>query len=745
MPLKRPTVCVACRTRKVKCVRPPISDDGRPSAACEFCMALQIECQDAPRTKPGPKPHRHAKNPAFSRGRHKRGKRIVALLDEQQDDTGSPTAASIGQRVTASASGAGDSPSTNLSSDASSQPPSAHYSPNRVTPSSHPHPRSPPVYDPGELKTIVDNFANLSRSALDACVSAYLNGTGRVFKLSMPNVLFWQRYEYLVCLAFGQPLPPDLVENPPLRISPLLVLCIAVRGAQLTDSYQHLVGTALQYCVQLMKQAPVLVKDGADAVESVHVFTQGVHSVFAVASEVPDNPLLRHPMERGFAVELALFHRMNEIPSLGSVDEIELKRRRGLFYIICIYDAIRSLASGRMYRIAGEDICWPMDPYTLRQSPWGAILLSARQLCRDALSPRARINMSIATAHDLLDLLYITPVRFGVSPDLPQDEQAWFAMQTQEKLDVFSSDEDYQCSTLAEKVTLLSCWNWFYLVLWIAIRRNDSVRESQAGRRADEAAFKATVRMGHLAAACLRDESVLPRAPRLVRDQFASFLLWITRILSRSTIPSHLLLDQPNLFLHNMADTPLDPSSEVPHEQAGNWGNKKAQLMSIATTLVQSVKMMRASPGSDKLADILQDVVHRVSTPLRPPHIEEAVYTRNGSSSLKDTPSEEPGAKNGPSLHLPEHAILPNASCVQRLVPCALGANPQHAQGASTLAAWSGGNGDASSAQPTPLGVGPLVGENDLFALLSPFDVDMWDSELQAILDTCPLDPTSST
>lgn len=172
---------------------------------------------------------------------------------------------------------------------------------------------------------------------------------------------------------------------------------------------------------------------------------------------------------------------------------------------------------------------------------------------------------------------------------------------------------------LVEQITLYCTWNWLHLVLWIAFTRKDSIRDSDAASRADTEAFKATIRMGEGATACLRD-GILDLVSRLVRDHIASFIVWIIRV-SYRTIRRYK--HSKRYRLNRMCSYTTLPKRLWNHQtfrivpEGSILITSKRNYVRLLLRSIEAVRVICISADSNKLADVLHDMVRRASVSSR--------------------------------------------------------------------------------------------------------------------------------
>ncbi|WOO86288.1 uncharacterized protein LOC62_07G009769 [Vanrija pseudolonga] len=417
-------------------------------------------------------PKRKDADPGLPRppGTHKRGKRIMTLLQQHHH-------------------GDGDSPH--------STPEGTPTPPPLLSPSTARFAAtfaSPAPATPASPHACLLSVPGLTRPALDDAIGTFFRSIGQTYHLSMSERVFTQRVAVLLYEVAG--LPP--AESVP-AVSELLALAVAALGAPLS-SHAHLSGAIYARCVELTTDEDVLARGGIDAVEAVNLLAE------RVAKPRQAHPLRLDPLGRGFAIDLALYHKLHVPPAPSHP---EYARRQTLFWTLWKFDAIRSSSASTSFRLVDTNVGWPLPPGADIDIHF-AIARVARKICATLLSARAKTEGLKAV---------------DVDAALGELERL------DTKLHVSALDHSPHATYL------VSTYNWMFLVCWIAVKDYAGVLPRVTVAAVDEAALRATERMAVLART-IADRQLLQLSPRAVRDQLAAFVLFLVRLMVEGAVTS---------------------------------------------------------------------------------------------------------------------------------------------------------------------------------------------------------------
>lgn len=342
----------------------------------------------------------------------------------------------------------------------------------------------------------------LTRDGLDNCIASYFATIAPAYRLSQTQDEFNDRVQVMLCDLAGVDVPNDLANVQ--AASELLTLAVACLGAPLSAS-PGLTLPLYERCRDLAELTGYLEDSVVDAVEAINLLENATVEDKTVR-RTASTPLKLNPLGKGFAVELAIYHKLNSPPPLGTQDP-EYTRRETLFWIIWEADALRMAAAREPCRLSDSFIGWH-GPDT--SHPLSRLAHIARQICSCLLSPRAKVN-GIKEADLSSIIACLDGFQLGGSPNL--------------NLDALGTEDLF----------LRSTHNLLYLVCWAGTKDNKFA--AQLVCIAESAAMHATERMGLLAQQ-VAAHNLLQSAPRAIRDQLAAFILFLVRRLNDPTTTS---------------------------------------------------------------------------------------------------------------------------------------------------------------------------------------------------------------
>lgn len=289
--------------------------------------------------------------------------------------------------------------------------------------------------------------------------------------------------------------------------SELLVLAVACLGAPLS-SHPYLTQPLYDRCYAITEQPGYLECCNLDTVEAVNLLESAIRVPRPKSSKdyrngSSSNPLKLDPFGRGFAIELAMYHKLNLLP-VSSDKEPDLERRETLFWILWELDAFRMASAAIPCQLTNLNVGWP-SPSNAFVDPRLCLARAARQLSTDMLTIRPR-TLGIPEPH-VASLLT--------------------ALDSLSYLD--NIDWELGTQVLLEQTFLQSTRNLLYLVCWDTAKDQHLPPRTLAS--AEAAAMGATERMASLASA-VTSRSLLRVAPKALRDNFVPFALFLVRKLA---------------------------------------------------------------------------------------------------------------------------------------------------------------------------------------------------------------------
>ncbi|WOO85302.1 uncharacterized protein LOC62_06G008803 [Vanrija pseudolonga] len=573
-----------------------------------------------------------AKNELIPRppGVHKRGKRIVTLLQQHQQSqlaqsSSAMSTADNGER-SHDQSGSGQQLASVHGGIPAASPEDAAAGDRRV----------PCDITPNRAWLL--RVPGLTRHALDDCINTFFTSIGQTYHLSQPRDYFLRRVRVMLYDVGGLDIPHDLADVP--ASSELLALAVACLGSPLS-SHPQLAQSIHNRCVELAADSDHLAHGGLDAVEAMnllaerfvrprHALVQSRQSIvlpartpagLGEAQNAKLHPLQLDPLGKGFAIDLALYHKLNVPPISRNDADTGYQRREALFWTLWKFDALRSASASVACRLSDVNIGWPL-PSDAAQDPHMNIARVARQICTTLLSVRAKVQgLTVAHVHEAIAALDELPGRcINIDPSSLAREAIEVASSERKRRDSLDRRDTPQHSAF-----LLSSHNWLYLVCWIAVKENaakhsDFPAETMA--MVDVATMQATRRMAALAQTITKHD-LMQRAPRAVRDHMAAFVLLLVRRLT---------------------------------ENAATSAGVAAQYFALAETLASAVRSASSYPDSSMLANVLCDAVYRASSAV-------ALVETSGERRLRqcETPVQ-PSDTAPPQPLLNSFPVLPPSS-----------------------------------------------------------------------------------
>lgn len=362
--------------------------------------------------------------------------------------------------------------------------------------------------------------------------------------------MFLRRVRVLLYDVDGADIPNDLVDVQPA--SQLLVLAVACLGAPLS-SHPEVAQPLYQQCRTLTEEVGYLDSSPLDNIEAINL----LESSLGLNDNDPPgtNPLKLDPLAKGYAVELALYHKLNVCPVVSDATP-DWTRRRTLFWSVWELDAIRMASARLPCRLADVNIGWASPGDASSHDAHMRLARVARQIGSSMLSVRAKTK--------------------GI-----READVSAAISALDSLD--KVDPSVQGVISAEQLFLQSTRNLLYLVCWVAAKDND-VPPHVLGML-DQAALHATERMAVLAQS-VTQHNLLQAAPRAVRDHLAAFILFLVRKLHET--------------------------------QKANSVSDSVQYFALAEKLGLAVRSATVYRDSERLANILRDALYSASRSSRP-------------------------------------------------------------------------------------------------------------------------------
>lgn len=487
---------------------------------------------------------------------HKRGKRIVHLLQEHRDQLQKQRQPSPQEHLIKPPGTAGRDNHQSQPSGNSVRHAACNLSALLPSGSSHATSRSAQPNRQSLTSHNLLEVESLTRDALDSCVSAFFEISGPAYVLSQPREVVIRRIQVLLYNLAGLDAPGPMVNEPPA--SELLVVAIAAVGAPFS-LFPQLAQPLFHRCCALMTNNSSLLDDPLDATEAILLLEgASVSSQPFIGTSLEGtrpNPLRLNPLGSGFAVDLAKFHSLHIAPSTQAQPDYE--RRKSLFWILWEADALRAVSTGSPCRLSDSDIGWPQPLVPASSSYQWDLVKIGRQISASLLSPRAKsqsqLDHALLSALDALDGTRL--------PSLSGD------------------GSQASIPAAAETAVILSTHNLLYLVCWRALRHQGTAIADDALSCLEAAVRTATGRMANLAASVVKGR-LLHNSPKVIRDHMVAFALYLLQSFSH---PSW-----------------LDDNSGM-------------QRMRWAASILDAVRSASAHRDSSRLADALWQAIRRAS------------------------------------------------------------------------------------------------------------------------------------
>lgn len=584
--------CDACHLRKTKCDLEAVQRDvglnsqtitaAEQAGRCSFCLSLGIPCRITVRS---------TNREEGTNVRHKRGRRIRALLADAEDEEAraqrraqAEICARNSEKSTAAAfdsrqASAEASPAVLLSRDTAIAPRARQRSEASpvIDPFTSSSPTRPEPGAPAEKFTAPGllGVLDLSVTALRACVLGYMNTIAILMPLTQEDNVFLARFEAFLRSAQGlQNTEQDGSEDQdcgviqPRPVSELLVLAIAARGAAHTR-YAHLADRLRDRFSLLLKQPDYLFLQDLDGIEAVVMMGEAnIRSLHPISAggRYPDC-LAMDPLGKGFAAELCLFAKLNEEPPDFAPDYV---RRQTLFWTIFCHDALRSASAGRMYRLHDDEIGWGIEAEP-RKYPTVYLAMLARKFCRTMLSARARkAGIAEEDINNILHDFAEWPHVVGMSVD-------------QLVVDADSGEQDPRLRV--KQAMLHALLLRLSLSVWTTVQESGYFPSSAVMIRVEEHTARAAVSMVRLASVLLEHDLMEFGQTFLV----GSCSAWILYLI--------------NQFGH-VRSTAIDKVVDM---------QERAERLQMAKTLLAAVKSAKTFPAAHDVAEMLRSMLQRAA------------------------------------------------------------------------------------------------------------------------------------
>lgn len=550
---------------------------------------------------------------------HKRGKRIVHLLQEHRDQL------QRSQRpTTRNEDSALQAPKTNSRSHSPPARPEAVASSSAGSAALSLAPSLTAGESEAALRSEFSSaghslldVANLTRENLDDCISAFFTINGPAYRLSQHRQLILKRIQVLLYNLAGLEAPTQLGGNEDAA-SELLTLAIASIGAPFSSSPQ-LAQPLHDRCCALANDPSNLISDPLDATEAVLLLESasrpcqpfiGVDRRGDHGSSPVSHPLTLNPLGSGFAVDLLRYHGLHIAPPTS--DRSDYTRRQSLFWITWESDALRMVSTGAPCRLGDADIGWPRPDYPVLDSFRWDLAVIGRQISTSLLSPRAM-------SQDYLDTALLSVI--AALDDLRHPS--------------YRETGTRGVVPAAEGAYVLSTHNLFYLVCWKAVRQLDLPVAEHASSALESAVFRATERMAELAKLVVKDQ-LLRDSPRVIRDHLAAFVLYL---------------------IQTFASTPW------------RYDDSSTLRVRLAQSFLEAVRSAAPHNDSVRLADVLGHAIQRASgigpTTNRGGGVGAGIDLVRPTPTVTPTPptSSMPSTPPTPPTHVAQHSAAGFGKC----------------------------------------------------------------------------------
>lgn len=525
----------------------------------------------------------------------------------------------------------------------------------------------------------------LSRKALDECIDTHFATVGRVFTLTEPQPLFLRRTRVLLYYKAGLDLPAELSDVADNPASELFVLAVACCGARFSP-HAHLSDALHARCVELMAIPETLTRDGLDNIEAVALLAeQSIRTRHAKLGSTT-SPTQLDPLGKGSLVDLVFYHKLHIPPPPGSRD---IQRRQTLFWFILIHDAYRSASANTCYRIADEDIGWPIPPDDISiRLPYLTLGRTIRKVSAKLLSPRAKgVGLQDSDVLDILDTLNGLRARIGLSIDklvanLSSDPEVRAA-----------NPPPLNWTTPMEPIAqlfLMSTHNWLYLLTWVAVKEDSEKRPGNLPlgtlNQVDAITMSACEDM--VALAKIGTLHQLHRyGPKPIRNQMAAYYLFLVRVFTSIEAPT------PEHF---------------------------ARYFTYAEALYDGVRSVSGYSDSPTLADTLRSALHRAT------RVDLREATRVAERGLEGLQQSDSAPKAHGKLIAQNSTLAPaTADPVVPLLSLQMPAAPQEVPTASYA-----GQGPSSA-----ISMDPWRSDPTLAAELDPVAALDWPELMESLRD----------
>lgn len=726
--MKPRSSCDACHMRKTKCDLLEVKAKARAQGildlnngshvACSFCQSLGVTCKVSSESK--------TKKGEMQIGKHKKGKRIRALLEADRNESE--------ERMDASH----QDPSLNENIDrkdgySTFAAPSLTLNSGKMQDiagdamftrwASKLNPNFSRLNDGLSSKPLSSgrmlNVVGLNQSILESCIKGYFDTMERWIPLTQGRDEFLRRSNLFIRQTQGLLDEEDEaaskknekgVQKGP--ISEILLLAVVARGS-IHSPYSALFEPLVDRFVEVIHKGDTLTESGLDGVEAVGIIHEAFfRTLHPTAKDGKLTTCLRmDPLGKGFPMELCLFHNLNDPAS--ALAQTDVERAAYLFWVQYAVDALRSASACRMYRLHEEDIGWPtkLDP---KEYPYIYISSIARELCTGLFSSKSKsVPLKDERILELLKSLSEWPEKGGIP--IHEIFEPFSEQKSAEGKPPFPPNK------MMELTTLSALWLRLHLSLWIATQgpKGEHLLPSTHERIEHETSVGAT-RVEKLAKFAVRYDLV-DCGSTLMVSFMAAWFLYLTR------------------------------RSAGKDKMNARKNDDHSDRIRMAQTMVTGIRAARQTKGAPQLADALQDIIDQ-KTNAKPLGVDEIAYVSEKGHMPTAAKKQRKSNSNTREHHLNRrggdeiHRYAPQSGTRTTLFP----SEEEQRKGASTASASPTTTITPSQSEPTS---GPSVNytssnsqipEDQMNILMNDeipsstllgSNVLAWDPDLLAFLD----------
>lgn len=544
--------------------------------ACSFCQSLGVTCKVSIESK--------SKRGELQVGKHKKGKRIRALLEANRNNSEEkvdhiaqdPSLNSEENRkdgyltFTAPAlkllpgkmrDSAGDAMFTTWASKLNPNKPILLQGSSSMSRSS------------GRLLNVI----GLNQSNLEVCIQGYFDTMEKWIPLSQGKEEFLRRSNLFIRQTQGLLDEEDELASKKNEkgvqkgpISEILLLAVVARGS-IHSPFSSLFEPLVDRFVEVIHKGDTLTESGLDGVEAVGIIHEAFfRTLHPTAKNGKLTTCLRmDPLGKGFPMELCLFHNLNDPAS--PLAQTDVVRAAHLFWVQFAVDALRSASACRMYRLQDEDIGWefPSDP---KSYPFIYISSIARELCCGLFSSKSkREPLKDERILMLLQRLSEWPEKGGIAV-----HHILEPLSEQEYVD---NQPPLEPRKMMEITTLSALWLRLHLSLWISTQgpKGEHLHPSTQ-EKIEQATLSGAAKVEKFANFAVQYDLV-DCGSTLMVSFMAAWFLYLTRRSSGKEKPITLKND-------NHSDR-----------------------IRMAQALVNGIRAARQTKGAPQLADALQNII----------------------------------------------------------------------------------------------------------------------------------------